>query len=90
VKWNKGEYHWLIAGWFTTLFTGGVFVAQSMLFAYLITAFLNPDLVAMRSRANFLSLWWLIIAIILFFANAIQNWGFGYASQKMVNPIFRD
>lgn len=41
----------------------------------------------MRSRANFLSLWWLIIAIVEFFAYLIQGWGFGYASEKMVRRV---
>ena len=87
MKWNKGEYGWLTAGWLTTLFTGGVYPAQALLFAYLITALLNPDIAAMRTRANFLSLWWLIIAIVEFFAYSIQGWGFGYASEKMVRRV---
>ena len=41
----------------------------------------------MRSRANFLSLWWLIIAIVEFLAYSIQGWGFGYASEKMVRRV---
>ena len=41
----------------------------------------------MRSRANFLSLWWLIIAIIEFCAYSLQTWGFGYASEKMVRRV---
>lgn len=84
MKWNKGEYGWLTAGWLTTLLTGGVYPAQALLFAYLITALLIPGTAAMRARANFLSLWWLIIAIIEFLAYSIQGWGFGYASEKMV------
>jgi ABC transporter transmembrane region len=87
MKWNKPEYGWLSAGWASTLITGGVYPAQALLFAYLITALLNPDIPAMRSRANFLSLWWLIIAIFEFIAYFIQNWGFGYASEKMVFKI---
>jgi ATP-binding cassette, subfamily B (MDR/TAP), member 1 len=77
-------------GWITTLFTGGVYPAQALLFAYLVTALLNPDIAAMRSRANFLSLWWLIIAIVEFIAYSSQGWGFGYASEKMVRPHERD
>jgi len=87
LKWNEGEYKWLSAAWGTTLLTGGVYAAQALLFAYLITALLNPDIGAMRSRADFLSLWWLIIAIVEFAAYAIQNWGFGYASEKMVRRV---
>ena len=77
----------MTAGWLTTLFTGGVYPAQALLFAYLITALLKPDIPAMRSRANFLSLWWLIIAIVEFLAYLIQGWGFGYASEKMVRRV---
>jgi ATP-binding cassette subfamily B (MDR/TAP) protein 1 len=84
LKWNKGEYGWLSAGWLSTLITGGVFPAQALLFAYLVTALLNPDISAMRSRANFLSVWWLVIAIFEFIAYSVQGWGFGYASEKMV------
>lgn len=74
-------------GWLTTLVTGGVYSAQAILFAQLITDLLNPDIAAMRSRANFLSLWWLIIAIIVFLAYGLQTWGFGYASEKMVRRV---
>jgi ATP-binding cassette subfamily B (MDR/TAP) protein 1 len=74
-------------GWLTTLVTGGVYSAQAILFAQLITDLLNPDIAAMRSRANFLSLWWLIIAIIVFLAYSLQTWGFGYASEKMVRRV---
>jgi ATP-binding cassette, subfamily B (MDR/TAP), member 1 len=88
LRWNKAEYLWLTVGWLTALLTGGVYPAQALLFAYLITALLEGDFTddytAMRSRANFLSLWWLIIAIIEFLAYFIQNWGFSYASEKMV------
>jgi len=74
-------------GWLTTLLTGGVYPAQAVLFAYLVTELLNPNIPAMRSRANFLSLWWLIIAIIEFCAYSLQTWGFGYASEKMVRRV---
>ena len=71
----------------STLITGGVFPAQALLFAYLVTALLNPDISAMRSRANFLSVWWLVIAICEFIAYSLQGWGFGYASEKMVRRV---
>ena len=67
-----------------SLATGGVYPAQALLFAFLVSDLLNPDISAMRSRANQLSLWWLIISIVLFLAYFIQGWAFGYASEKMV------
>jgi ATP-binding cassette, subfamily B (MDR/TAP), member 1 len=77
----------MTTGWLMSFLTGGVYPAQALLFAYLITALLNPDISAMRSRANFLSLWWLIISIIEFAAHFVQNWGFGYSSEKMTRRI---
>ena len=65
---------------------GGVYPAQALLFAYLINDLLNPDLSAMRSRANFLSVWWIVIATVLFFSYLLQGWAFGYANEKMVRP----
>lgn len=78
---------WLAIGWSTSLLTGGVYSAQAVLFAFLITDLLNPNIAEMRSRANFLSLWWLIIAIIEFIAYSLQTWGFGYAAEKMVRRV---
>ena len=68
------------------LVNDSVYPAQALLFAYLITALLNSDVAKMRSRANFLSIWWLVIAVVEFIAYTVQNWGFGYASEKMVLP----
>ena len=72
-----------------SLLTGGVYPAQALLFAYLISDLLNPDIHAMRSRANQLSLWWVIIAIILFLAYLVQGWAFGYSSEKMVFSLVK-
>jgi hypothetical protein len=74
-------------GWGTTIITGGVYSAQALLFAYLVTALLLPDVSALRSRADFLSVWWVVIAVIEFLASFIQNWSFGYASEKMVSHL---
>jgi len=38
----------------------------------------------MQSRADFLSIWWLVLAIVEFFALFVLNASFGYASEKMV------
>jgi ATP-binding cassette subfamily B (MDR/TAP) protein 1 len=84
LRWNKGEYLWLTTGWATSLITGGVYPAQALLFAYMITALLMSDISAMRDRANFLAMWWLVIGIIEFMAYSLQGWGFGYSSEKMV------
>lgn len=69
-----------------TLITGGVYPAQALLFAYSIAAFMNPDISYMRSKANLYSLWWLIVAIILFIGYATYQWSFGYSAQRMVYP----
>jgi ATP-binding cassette subfamily B (MDR/TAP) protein 1 len=84
LRWNKGEYLWLATGWATTLITGGVYPAQALLFAYMIAALLMSDISAMRDRANFLAMWWLVIGIVEFMAYTLQGWGFGYSSEKMV------
>lgn len=73
-------------GWSMSIPAGGVYPAQALLFAFLISDLLNPNISAMRSRADQLSLWWLITAIVLFFAYTIQGGAFGYASEKMVFP----
>ena len=70
--------------------TGGAYPAQALLFAFLISDLLNPDISAMRSRANQLSLWWVVISIVLFLSYFIQGWAFGYASEKMVSSSFQD
>jgi len=72
-----------------SLLTGGVYPAQALLFAYLVSDLLNPDTRAMRSRANQLSLWWVIIAITLFLAYLVQGSAFGYSSEKMVFPLVK-
>jgi ATP-binding cassette subfamily B (MDR/TAP) protein 1 len=38
----------------------------------------------LRSRSNLLALFWLIVAIVEFFAYGLYSWCFGYASEKMV------
>ena len=77
----------MTTGWLMSFLTGGVYPAQALLFAYLVTALLNPNLSYMRSRANFLALWWLVIAFVAFGAHFIQNWGFGYSSEKMTRRV---
>jgi len=76
---------WRVTITISGLVNDRVYPAQALLFAYLVTALLNPNIAEMRARANFLSVWWLVIAIIEFFAYTIQGWGFGYASEKMVH-----
>jgi ATP-binding cassette subfamily B (MDR/TAP) protein 1 len=85
LEWNKGEYRWMSLGWTTALVTGAVYPAQALLFAYLVTALLLPVSSALQNRADFLSVWWVVIAIVEFIALFLQNGSFGYASEKMVS-----
>lgn len=77
----------MLAGWLMALPSGALYAAQALLFAFLISDLLNPNISEMRSRANFLSLWWVVIAIVIFLAYLLQGWSFGYASEKMVRYI---
>lgn len=71
-------------GYISSIFTGGLYPAQALLFAYLVTALILPDKAQLKSRAAFLSIWWVVIAIIQFIALFVQNGVFGYTSEKMV------
>jgi hypothetical protein len=68
-----------------SIINGGCYPAQALLFAYLVTALLLYNISAMQSRADFLSIWWLVIAIIEFFSVFLLTASFGYASEKMVS-----
>ena len=72
-------------GWIATIVIGGAQPGQAVLSAYLIGALLIPDKFAMQRRANFLSIWWILIVGVEFLAFLVQGWGFGYASEKMVS-----
>jgi ATP-binding cassette, subfamily B (MDR/TAP), member 1 len=74
-------------GWASTLLTGAVYPAQALLFAYLVTALILPNLSDLHQRADFLSVWWVVIAIVEFLALFFQNSVFGYASEKMVSLL---
>jgi ATP-binding cassette, subfamily B (MDR/TAP), member 1 len=50
----------------------------------MVAALLLSNIAEMRARANFLSIWWLVIGVIEFGAYFLQGWGFGYSSEKMV------
>jgi len=67
------------------MLNAGVYPAQALLFAYLVTALLFSNISAMQSRADFLSIWWLVLAFVEFFALFLLNAAFGYASEKMVS-----
>ena len=67
-----------------TLITGGIYPAQALLIAYLISAFMSPDIAYLRSRANLLSLCWLVVAIAEFLAYSTYQWSFGYSAERMV------
>jgi ATP-binding cassette, subfamily B (MDR/TAP), member 1 len=69
------------------LITGSVYPAQALLFAYLVTALVIPDPAKLSSRADFLSVWWVVVAIVEFIALFFQNGAFGYASEKMVRRV---
>jgi hypothetical protein len=84
MRWNKGEYNWLTLGYVSSIFTGALYPAQALLFAYLVTALILPDKAQLKSRAGFLSVWWVVIAIIEFAALFLQNGAFGYTSERMV------
>lgn len=70
-----------------TLITGGNNPAQAVIMAYLIAAFLNPDIAYMRSRADLFSLCFLMLAIASFIAYFTYQWSFGYAAERMVESI---
>jgi len=74
----------LTLGWACSIINAGSYPAQALLFAYLVTALLLSSISAMQSRADFLSIWWLVLAIVEFFALFVLNASFGYASEKMV------
>jgi hypothetical protein len=71
-------------GWFSSLITGGIYPAQTLLFAYLVTALVIPDVSEMQRRANFVSVWWVVVAVVEWIALFAQNGSFGYVSEKMV------
>lgn len=71
-----------------TLITGGNNPAQAVLMAYLIAAFLNPDVAYMRSRADPFSLCFLMLVIASFIAYFTYQWSFGYAAERMVWSIW--
>jgi len=74
----------MTAGWFSAMIAGAAQPAQALLFAFLVTALLLHTSASVSSRADFLSVWWIVIAIIEFGAYFTQNAAFGYASEKMV------
>ena len=71
-------------GWACSILNAGVYPAQALLFAYLVSALLLSSASALQARADFLSIWWLVLAIVEFFALFLLNASFGYASEKMV------
>lgn len=83
-QFNKTEKGWLTLGWSTTLITGGIFPAQALLIAYAIAAFVSPDLVYLRSRANLFSLCWFVVAIAEFIGYTTYHWSVGYSAERMV------
>ena len=83
-QFNKTEKEWLTLGWSMILITGGIFPAQALLIAYAIAAFVSPDIVYLRARANLFSLCWLVVAIAEFFGSTIYHWSFGYLAERMV------
>ena len=74
----------MTAGWCTAMIAGAAQPAQALLFAYLVTALLLSTPSSVSSRADFLSVWWIVIAVIEFGAYFTQHAAFGYASEKMV------
>lgn len=71
-------------GWIASMVIGGAFPAQALLCAYLIGALIIPDKLSMRSRSNFLSIWWVLIAAVEFIAYIAQGWAFGHSAENMV------
>lgn len=60
---------------------------MALLFAYGLVAFMDSDLGHMRSRINLLSLMWLLVAFVEFFAYGFYVWSFGLASERMVRRV---
>ena len=68
-----------------TLITGGIYPTMALLVSFLINAFLNPDISAMRARANVLSVSWLGVAVAEFIGGGLYQWSLGYSAQRMVS-----
>lgn len=71
-------------GWLSSLAAGAVYPVQTLLFAYLVTSLLLPNTIELERRANLLSVGWVVLAIVEFFAVFLQSGVFGYASERMV------
>jgi len=76
----------LSLGWACSILNAGVYPAQALLFAYLVAALLVSNIATLQSRADFLSIWWIVLAVVEFLALFVLNASFGYASEKMVRP----
>jgi ATP-binding cassette, subfamily B (MDR/TAP), member 1 len=84
IKFNREERWVLVGGWVSTFFTGAVYPAMALLFAYGINGFLGSDI---RARSNLIGLMWLLVAIVELFGYGFYSWCFGYASEKMVRRV---
>lgn len=76
----------MTAGWFSAMIAGAAQPAQALLFAFLVTALLLHTSASVSSRADFLSVWWIVVAAVEFVSYFTQHAVFGYASEKMVYP----
>ena len=72
-----------------TILTGAAYAAMAILFAYGLDALINPDLAVLRSRSNLIAVMWLVVAVVELLAYAMYGWNFGFASERMVIPLWR-
>nr|OQO17594.1 hypothetical protein B0A51_15317 [Rachicladosporium sp. CCFEE 5018] len=84
LSYNKPEAKWMIFGVFWAVICGGGNPVQSIFFAKAIVALASPDLVFLRSQANFWSWMYFMLAIVQLISFLGQGVAFAYCSERLV------
>jgi ATP-binding cassette, subfamily B (MDR/TAP), member 1 len=95
VSLNREEIPIALVGLFFSIIAGGGIPTQSVFFAEAIISLALPpsEYDQLRSDVNFWSLMYLMLGLVIFFANTIQGWCLAYCSERMLyrvrNKAFR-
>ncbi|GAM85326.1 hypothetical protein ANO11243_033310 [Dothideomycetidae sp. 11243] len=84
---NRSEWYWMLVGFAGSVITGGADPVAALFFSKSISALsLPPSRYAeLRSQANFWSLMYLMVAVVMLFAYSARGVSFAYCSERLIH-----
>lgn len=88
-KLNRPELWWIIGGFIGAAVSGLVFPTFSVVFSKLLNVFTETDPVILRRESNFWAAMFVVLGIVMFFANFAQYFMFGLSSEYLTERVRR-